>query len=36
MEYFGYDPPILPAIKPAFSEQGRLTEEAARELGLVA
>lgn len=36
MEYFGYDPSILPAIKPTFSEQGRLTEEAARELGLVA
>lgn len=36
MEYFGYDPSILPAIKPTFSEQGRLTEKAARELGLVA
>lgn len=34
MEYFGYDPSIFPEVKPTFSEQGRLTEKAAGELGL--
>ena len=34
MEYYGYDPSIFPDVKPTFSEQGRLTESAARELGL--
>ena len=34
MEYYGYEPSIFPEVKPTFSEQGRLTESAARELGL--
>ncbi len=34
MDYFGFDPSIFPEVKPTFSEQGRLTPEAARELGL--
>lgn len=34
MEYFGYDNSILPEIKATFCEQGRLTTEAAAELGL--
>lgn len=34
MDYFGFDPSIFPEVKPTFSEQGRLTGEAARELGL--
>lgn len=36
MEYYGYDPSIFPEVKDTFSEQGRLTESAARELGLAA
>lgn len=36
MEYFGFEPSIFPEVKPTFSEQGRVTEEAAKELGLVA
>lgn len=34
MAYFGYEPDIFPEVKPTFSEQGRLTEKAAKELGL--
>lgn len=34
MDYFGFDSSIFPEVKPTFSEQGRLTEKAARELGL--
>ncbi len=36
IDYFGFDPSLLPAIKPTFSEQGRLTGSAATELGLAA
>ncbi len=34
MEYYGYEPSMFPEVKPTFSEQGRLTENAAKELGL--
>ncbi len=34
MDYFGFPMDILPEVKPTFSEQGKLTDEAARELGL--
>ena len=34
MEYYGYEPSIFPEVKPTFSEQGRVTERVARELGL--
>jgi xylulokinase len=34
MEYFGFDNDIIPDVRPTFAEQGRLTEAAARELGL--
>lgn len=34
MDYFGFPMDILPEVKTTFCEQGRLTEEAARELGL--
>ncbi|MCC8114434.1 MAG: carbohydrate kinase [Bacteroidales bacterium] len=34
MDYFGYDRSILPEVKTTFCEQGRLTPEAAKELGL--
>ena len=36
LDYFGFDKELLPEIKPTFSEQGRVTERAAAELGLVA
>ena len=36
LDYFGFDKAILPDIKPTFSEQGRVIERAAAELGLVA
>ncbi len=36
MDYFGYDPSILPEVKSTFCEQGRLTPEAAANLGLAA
>lgn len=36
MEYFGFPAEILPEIRTTFCEQGRLTPEAAAELGLVA
>ena len=34
MEYYGYEPSMFPEVKPTFSDQGHLTESAARELGL--
>ena len=34
MAYFGFEPEIFPEVRPTFSEQGRITQEAARELGL--
>lgn len=34
LDYFGFDPSLLPEVKPTFSEQGRLTSSAAHELGL--
>lgn len=34
MKYYGYEPSMFPEVKPTFSEQGRLTENAAKELGL--
>ncbi len=36
MDYFGYGESIIPEIKATFCEQGRLTPEAAAELGLAA
>ena len=35
MEHYGFPESILPEIVPTFSVQGELTEEAAKELGLV-
>lgn len=34
MDYYGYDDSILPEVTTTFSEQGRVTEKAAAELGL--
>ncbi|MCM1490613.1 MAG: FGGY family carbohydrate kinase [Muribaculum sp.] len=34
MDYFDFDMSILPEVRPTFSFQGALTEDAARELGL--
>lgn len=34
LDYFGIDRELLPEIRPTFSEQGRVTAQAARELGL--
>ena len=34
LDYFGYPADILPEVGSTFGEQGRLTAEAARELGL--
>lgn len=34
LDYFGFDSSLLPDIRPTFSEQGRVTEQAAKELGL--
>lgn len=34
MEYYGFDSSFIAAIKPTFSEQGRVTTFAAAELGL--
>ncbi len=34
MEYYGFDSSLIAAIKPTFSEQGRVTTFAAAELGL--
>lgn len=34
MDYYGYDERLFPGVIPTFSEQGRITHEAAAELGL--
>lgn len=36
MNYYGFDRQVIPAILPTFAEQGRVTEQAAAELGLKA
>ncbi len=36
LEHYGIAPELLPPLVPTFSEQGRLTEEAAGDLGLAA
>lgn len=35
LDYYGFDRSVIPAIRPTFSEQGRITAQAATELGLV-
>jgi xylulokinase len=34
LEVYGIDPELLPQIVPTFSEQGKVSDEAAKELGL--
>ncbi len=34
LDYFGFDPALLPDLRATFAEQGRLTNTAAAELGL--
>jgi xylulokinase len=36
MDYYGFDPSVLPDLVPTFGFQGELTKEAAAELGLKA
>ena len=36
MDYYGFDESLIPEIRPTFSEQGRVSEAAASELGLAA
>ena len=36
MDYYGFDKDLIPEIRPTFSEQGRVSEAAASELGLAA
>ena len=36
LDYYGFDPSILPEIRPTFSDQGRVSTAAASELGLPA
>ena len=36
MDYYGFDHDLIPEIRPTFSEQGRVSEAAAAELGLAA
>ena len=36
MDYYGFDKGLIPEIRPTFSEQGRVSESAAAELGLAA
>ena len=36
MDYYGFDKDLIPEIRPTFSEQGRVSESAAAELGLAA
>ena len=36
LDYFGFDFSLIPEIRPTFSEQGRVSEAAALELGLKA
>ena len=34
MDYYGFDRSLIPVVRPTFSEQGRVTAQAAGELGL--
>lgn len=34
MNYYGFDHSLIPEIRPTFAEQGRMTTQAAEELGL--
>ncbi len=34
MDYYGFSADLIPEIRPTFSEQGRVTEAAAKELGI--
>lgn len=36
LDYFGFDPALIPTIQPTFAPQGELTAAAAAELGLAA
>ena len=36
LDYYGFDPAILPEIRPTFGEQGRVSAAAAAELGIPA
>lgn len=36
LEYYGFEHSLIPEIKPTFGEQGRISVEAAKELGLEA
>lgn len=36
LDYFGFDPALIPTIKPTFAPQGEITASAAAELGLAA
>lgn len=36
LDYYGIDPSLIPDVRPTFSEQGRVSVEAATELGLAA
>lgn len=36
LDYYGFSRSVIPTIRPTFSEQGRMTEAAAAELGLKA
>lgn len=36
LDYFGFARSLLPEIRPVFAEQGRVSESAAREMGLAA
>ena len=36
MDYYGFDKGLIPEIRPTFSEQGRVSEAAAAELGFAA
>ena len=34
LDYYGFDRSVIPTIRPTFAEQGRMTAQAAAELGL--
>ena len=36
LDYYGFDPALIPSLKPTFTPQGELTASAAAELGLAA
>ena len=36
LDYYGIDPSLIPDVRPTFSERGRVSVEAASELGLAA